>query len=527
MSDQEMPQGHHEEPSQVVRETQENLKEPFLERPSERDALKDILQGMDQIKAGDELKSAYGPEVHVHYNIYQGNYVNNTGTIGGVDQSQGSAVSGGPAGPEKGVKACVRFFFQPETRFNALAALITLATFQMVPEAVFHELAQSLCGRLSAQASTEGKETPAIFQTAEDLLTPFQIQYVDDLAVQDPHALKLLCLAFRSQDEAMQVREQIWLAYPQLRGTLTQWLLDLRQQTGTAAGRRIGYAAMQGLACYASLDLAYARDTLAPCLERNCTAQADVKYLVVFFKQLMQWEHSRKLADILLCCWCERRGNLLWQIPYRLYGQGKNWKFQDEVPRILWAHLKRDLSQRMASILKEDRGYLVRPAHENTQVAELLAEGLAKCFSECRDFGGRYYVAAYFLTLLRWDYLTDFSEEPNMVFLRCLHKKKTRTALLPIFQLVWQRVELRGIARQILECHMREINMQGAPCAYLEKSFEYLAFTGRSADYNNTFYLLKQCAQREDVRPVAQHLLDFLAQCLKKRRADSTETRKA
>lgn len=526
MSERETPQVQ-EDPAETAQETDGISSGPASESP--KDMWDDVFQELGDIEKKDRLKSDYGPEVHVHYNIYQGNYVNNTGTIGGIDQRQGSA-AGGPAEPAKGANACVRSFFQPDTRFDALAALITLATFQMVPEAVFHELAQGLRDRLTAQAGVEEQEAPAAFWTAEELLAPFQIQYIDDPAVQDPNALRSLCLVFRDQNDAGQIRKQIWRDYPQLRGTLTRWLLGLRRRTAAAVDRRMGYAAMQGLACYASLDQAYARDTLAPFLEQDCTAQADVKYLAVFFKQLMQWEDSGRLADLLLCRWCERRNGILWQVPYRLCGQDGDWEFQNRAPRVLETHLKWDLLQQTASFLdwyKRDRGYLLRPAHENARAAELLAEGLARCFAESGDHGGRRRAAIYFLALFRWDYLTDFSDEPNLVFLGCLHQKKTRAALLPLFQFIWQSEELRGTARQVLECHMREIGLYGAPCAYLEKPFEYLAFTGKKTDYNNTLYLLKKCARQEDARPAAQYLIDHLTARLQGRRADSTRTRKA
>ncbi len=498
---------------------------PASEPRSGQDPLQDILRGLNELLDKDQLKSTYGAELHLHYNTYQGNYVHNTGTIGSIDQSQGGGGDAPLPVPAKGLEERVRAFFQLDCGLDALTALITLATFQLAPEAAFHEAAQSLRAVLAAQLGLEEAQAPAGFQTAQALLAPFPLQYVDDPAAQNPGAPAPLCLTFRSPEDPPQIRAQVWREYPQLRGSLTQWLLELRRQTASAASRRMGYAAMQGLACYASLDPAYARDTMVPSLEHSCTAQADVKYLTVFFHQLLLWEDSRGLADLLLCRWCGRHGGILWQVPYRLAGQGEGLDFPTQVPDALEAHLKRDLSQSTHSFLdwyRQDRGYLLRPAHEDQQTAQLLAEGLARCLLQRRDTDGRRCIAIYFLTLFRWDYLTDFSHQPSLVFLRGLRRTQTRKALLPLFQLVWRQPVLRDTARQILECHMREISLCRAPYAYLEKPFVYLAFTDRSSDYYNTCSLLKQCAQQPEVQPVAQHLMDFLEQQLEKNRASST-----
>ena len=127
-------------------------------------------------------------------------------------------------------------------------------------------------------------------------------------------------------------------------------------------------------------------------------------------------------------------------------------------------------------------------------------------------------MAVYFLVLFRWDYLTDFSAAPDLSFLQGFHDKKTRSNLLPIFAFIWRYVELRNTMRQVLASHFAELNANAASAAYLEKPFEFLAFTGNRIDFQNTIKLLKDCAGQKNAQPVAEHLICHLTRALQQRK---------
>lgn len=492
---------------------QEEEKQPPSPPHTKEDPIGDILRQAALQEDKEALRGDYGPAVQF---IIHGNYVSNSGTIyGGINQQQAASQNQALAVAEDTRTRVERFFSEEST--YALAALITLASLQIVPESIFHEAVQDLCVRLARAKSGEDQGLPDRFLTAEQLLQPFLLQRQTAVLSYGSIQVDLRCLAFQQEDLSTEIRQQIWQNYSQIRPLLIEWLFALRSWTSDAARRTVSYTAMQCLASYAAFDLAYARGKILPFWEQHCTAQSDVKYLVVFLGQFMQWESCRAMADDLLCRWCRRRG-LLWQVAYRLYGQTGDWQFQRLVPEALQREIEADLSASGATgWYRQDRGWLLFPAHQNAETAVLLAQQLGRFFSAGKNRLDCRHRAVYFLSLLRWDYLTDFSDQPELVFLRCFHWKPARESLLPLVGFLWKYVDLRRAAQQILTSHMAELGANGASCAYLEKPFAYLAFTGYESDYKNTMRLLDACASTEEAQPAARHLQAYLAADLKRR----------
>lgn len=462
----------------------------------------------------EALRGDYGPAVQF---IIQGNYVSNTGTIhGGVSQQQDIGETCALAVVEDTGARVQRFF--SEGSLYTLSALITLACLQRIPENKFHEVVQALSGRLAKVRAGEDQGNPDRFQTAKQLLEPFPIQRQTVSLGYGAVYMELTCLSFQWEDLAGEIRQQIWQDYPQIRSVIMEWLFWMRTWTADAVCRFMSYSAMQCLAAYASLDLVYARSDIIPFLEQNCVAQSDVKYMVVFVDRFMQEETCKTMADDFLCRWCNKRRSLLWQVPYRLYGREGKWRFLGLVSDSIRREIEEDLSAWGSSgWYRKDRGYLLYPAHQNPQATFLLARELGKCFAESRKHQERRVKATYFISLLRWDYLMDFAEHPEMVFLRCFHRKAEREAILPLMRFLWQYADLRQAAWQILTSHMAELGESGETGAYLEKPFEYLAFTGSSFDYKIAWNLLNRCARDEDARPIAKHLANYLSESLKRR----------
>lgn len=486
-------------------------------KASAEDEIKRILDNMP-VKDKSDLQGDY--TTIQYFNItYQGNHVENSGTVyGGIAQQQGSSgtVFTNPV-------ETLQDFFRPAARTEALAALLILATFESVQESCFCEMIPLLSEKLR-----RGKDAPesessgvlAYLQTAGELLVPFEIQK-ETLSMKYGRAeLSLRCLAFADRQVPDQVRRWTWEMYPQLRPVLTDWLLSFQNNTASAAGRALGYEAIRGLAVYASLDVEYACHHIIPLLESSCTAQADVKYLLAFFRQFMQAEDCRLAGDEVLCRWCGRQDRFFWQLPYQLYSSKEDWRFCQDVPSALRKRLQQDYRGLVCLAPEwygQSRGYFLYPAHENPSAAALLARELSQCFSECSTHQERYQMAVYFLVLFRWDYLTDFSPAPELSFLRSFHDKKARHDLLPIFAFIWRHIELRNTLRQVLTNHFAEINANAASAAYLEKPFEFLAFTGNRIDFENTIQMLKGCAGHKDAKPAAEHLIRHLTGVLQQR----------
>lgn len=484
-----------------------------------RDEVKKILAKMPDKGKGD-IQRDYAPIQYINI-TYQGNHIDNSGIItGGIAQQQGGSSHGAASPPSV---ETIQDFFRPNAQVDSLAALLVLSSLESVQENLFHEILLDLSQRL--RCVPEPSENPvsgalAYLQTADELLAPFPIQRETLPLMYGNAKLSLRCLAFCDGQLPGQVRRLAWRMYPQLRPVLIEWLLDFQTQTDSASGRTLAYAAIRGLGIYASLDSEYACHHIIPRLENNCTTQAAVKYLVMFVKQFMQEKSCWVVVDELLHRWCGRSSEFFWQIPYQLYSGEEQMRFCEEIPDILRRHLQQDydgLRRSNFGWYGKDRGYFLYPAHRNHASAALLAKEIAHCFFDCKTNQDRYQMSVYFLVLFRWDYLTDFSSTPELGFLRGLHDKETRSFLLPVFRFVWRYVELRDTTRQILECHFTEINANGASGAYLERPFEFLAFTGNRIDYENTIKLLKDCARRPDAGPTARHLIDYLSGILHQR----------
>jgi len=487
---------------------------------SAENGIKEILDKMP-VKDKRELQSDYG--TIQYYNItYQGNYVDNSGTVyGGIAQQQQQ----GQGIPASNSKETIQDFFRPGTQPAALAALLTLASFESVQESLFHEIISLLSERFIWGKESDANEhsgTLAYLQTADELLAPFSIRREMLPFKYGNSELKLRCLVFEDGRLPDQVRRWAWEMYPQLRPVLTDWLLYFQTKTDSAAERTLAYAATRGLAVYASLDAEYACHNIIPLLERSCTAQADVKYLVTFFRQFMQAEDCQMVGDELLRRWCGRHDRFLWQIPYQLYSGKDERQFCKDVPGALRERLLQDsngLGNLDPKWYGQSRGYFLYPAHRNRASAALLAMELGRCFSDCKTPDDRYWMAVYFLVLFRWDYLTDFSSEPELSFLRSLRNKEARYALLPIFQFIFRKIELRHTMCQVLECHFAEINTNSGDISHLEKQFEFLAFTKNRADFQYTIKLLDDCARQKNARPAAVHLKNHLNGILQQRQA--------
>ena len=491
--------------------------EPEEGKHGAEDGIEEILAKMP-VGDKEELQRDYGTVQYINI-TYQGNHVENSGTVyGGITQRQRDSGSC-PPDPVKSVQD----FFRPNVQTPALAALLTLATFESVQESHFYEMISSLSGMLrqgERTAEPEETDTLAYLQTADELLAPFSVQRETVPMKYGDTELKFPCLAFRDGQIPDQVRRWAWGMYPQLRPVLTDWLLQFRNNTASAADRTLAYAATRGLAVYATLDAAYACHMIIPRLEHSCTKQADVKYLSVFFRQFMQAEDCQPVGDELLRRWCSKQNKFFWQIPYQLYSVKEEWRFCKDVPDALRERLQQDfdgLRRFDSGWYGQNRGCFLYPAHENRSSAALLGKEISRCFSNCRTPSNQYQMAVYFLVLFRWDYLTDFSSTPELSFFRSFHDKEIRNALLPVFAFIWRHIELRDTMRQVLECHFSEINTDTTLAAYLEKPFEFLAFTGNRIDFQNTIKLLKDCAKRENARPAAEYLIRHLTGVLQRR----------
>jgi len=484
-----------------------------------KDEIKEILAKMP-VKDKEDLQKDYGSIQYINI-TYQGNHIENSGTVyGDIAQQQGSPSHKKSFQPA--VKT-IQDFFRPDARADNLAALLVLASLESVQENLFYEIIQLLSERLkrgTESSEDEKSGTLAYLQTADDLLAPFSIQRKMIPFTYGNAELNFQYLAFSDGQIPDQARRWAWQMYPQLRPVLTGWLLDFQTRTASASDRALAYAAIRGLAVYASLDVEYACHSIIPLLESRCTAQADIKYLATFMRQFMQAGDCQMVGDELLCRWCGKQNPFLWQVPYQLYSREGQWRFCVDVPMVLKEHLRRDcdgLGRPDSQWYGQSRGYFLYPAHRNNASAILLARETAQCFSDCKGLEERYQMAVYFLVLFRWDYLTDFSSAPELIFLRSLHDKETRSALLPVFQFIWRHTELRDAMRQVLECHFAEINTNGASASYLERPFEFLAFTRNRIDYQNTIKLLSDCAKQKDAQPVAARLVSYLTGILQQR----------
>jgi len=472
--------------------------------------IKQILAKMP-VKDKEALQKDYGSIQYINI-TYQGNHVENSGTVyGGISQRQedSSRVGSSPSAET------IQDFFGPNARADNLAALLALASLESVQENLFYEIALHLSKKLKGGTEpSESEKTGALayLQTVDELLAPFPIQRKALSSLYGDAELDLQYLAFCDGQIPDRVRNWAWRMYPQLRPILTDWLLDFQTRTAGAAGRALAHAAVRGLAVYASLDAEYACHHIIPLLEDRCTTQADIKYLVTFARQFIQAADCRMVGDELLRRWCGK-SKFFWQVPYQLYSDKARLRFCENVPGALRKRLQQDcggLGRSDPEWYGQNRGYFLYPAHRNSASASLLAKEIAGCFSDCKTLQDRYQTAVYFLVLFRWDYLTDFSSAPELCFLKCFHDKETRDALLPVFQFIWRHVELRDAMRQVLECHFAEIGAKGATASYLERPFEFLAFTRNRIDYQNTLKLLKDCAKQRDAQAAASHLMNHL-----------------
>ena len=168
--------------------------------------------------------------------------------------------------------------------------------------------------------------------------------------------------------------------------------------------------------------------------------------------------------------------------------------------------------------LSEDRAYFLYPAHEDVVTAELLSEKIAALFLAQTKQATRYQTAEFFLMLLRWDYLTDRADAPELLFLRGLRKKAVREKILPLFRFIWRYAELRRMMARVLTAHLAEIAENHASYEYLERPFRYLAFTGDRNDYYNAIYFLRECAKDPDAKPAAEDLERCLSDYLQSRK---------
>lgn len=512
--EEEVPQGNIQPPEEYT--PPDELEEG---KSNAEDEIKEIL-GKMPVEDKEELQRDYGTIQYINI-TYQGNHVENSGTVyGGITQQQEN-LGTRPSNSAESIKD----FFRPHAQVAALAAMLTLATFESVQESLFFEMISFLSEMLrrgKEPAEAESPDALSYLQTADELLAPFSIQRETLPFTYGNIGLNLRCLIFKDRQIPDQVRRWAWGMYPQLRPVLTDWLLHFQNNTVSAADRALAYAAIRGLAVYASLDVEYACHNIIPLLERSCTTQANVKYLVTFFRQFMQVEGCQMVGDELLHRWCSKQDRFLWQIPYQLYSDKDEWRFCRDVPCALRERLQQDsngLGHLDPKWYGQNRGYFLYPAHRNSSSAALLAKEIAWCFSNCKSHQDRYRMAVYFLVLFRWDYLTDFSSAPELSFLRSFHYKESRNALLPIFMFIWHKVELRDTMRQVLECHFAEINTNSTFASYLDKPFEFLAFTGHCIDFQNTIKMLEDCARQKNARSVAEHLKHHLNGVLQQRQA--------
>lgn len=398
--------------------------------------------------------------------------------------------------------------------------MIALAELGSIPENRFFQVA----GRLeqcifSSELASQDKEGERQFQfrTIEETLAPFQVRKNLIEIAYESERHTVTCVSFASREIEIQVRNFVWSSYPYFRPILAQWMIELIKNRGNVLDHILMSRAVNALAVNGATDIGYTFRELIPTLEENFATQSGVKYLTAFVEYLMKESTCRGSVEELLLHWCRRRDSYLWQVPYRLYGEEKEWRFQNEVPISLSERLEKDVGGKKLSLYRSDRGYLLIPAHGDERVATLLIEQVADLFARCKHVQERNQFGIYFLSLFRWDYLTDFSNTPRMIFLHSLGQKELREKILPLFQYAWRKSLLRSAMIEILACHFREINQFNASWEYLKKPFLFLAFTGKKFDYDNTYDALKKCTRMQEATPVAEGLMTFLSNELEAR----------
>lgn len=481
--------------------------------------LADIIRQALSLEEKDGLRREYtSPPIIIHQTTV--NRVENSGTIyGNISQHQqkdNSSPSPQAISSSEGLKR----FFQNPIDLEALTALIALATLEPLSEPLFYKAAQILSPLISH--FREGQDERAIvssLRTVDELLTPFTISRKNISAIYGAAELQLPCLSFQDETLASQIRKFIWEKYPQLRNLLIEWLFLLKEHVVGTSEAAFAFSIMRGLASFASLDAAYTCRYILPLWEDQNLKTSDLRFLTAFLRPLMEVVSLQPVMDEILCRWCTRSKSFLWQAAYRLYGADGQWAFSEKLSLILRDHLQRDITGTGLSYsawYHKSRGYLLYPAHTNAFAADLLFHTLADLFDDCSQFKERYHLAVYFLSLFRWDYLTDFGSTPQLVFFRSLRENKR---LLPLIQFVWQRRELRSVMSLILQRHFSELAPCGASCDYLKRPFLLLAFTNNHFDYDITQEFLTQCASDPSSKAVAEYLKCYLIDFYNKRKA--------
>lgn len=513
------------------------------------DSLQDTVKSILKTFLTEEKRKQHREQEHAIYNF---NFVqgHNYGSMVGGD-NVGDIVNGvkAPGSPEvsqedKTVENMVENILRNQDSVTR-SALIMLAVLEYVPADIFNEMTCDLCRCLTGNE----EQNISFLWRAKDLLSG--VPLTEDN--QNPYLYAetaIVWVGFQDATLADWVRALIWKGQRQLRKVVLKWLFGLRERTDTFPECLTADMSMLSLTRLCSLDLAYAKETVFPMLEQAFTRQRDIKYLVAFFQSFMRMDEAcQKVANQILRRWSGY--DLLWQVPYRLYGQAHisgEWSFQEKIPDALYEKMEADIDKGkrgdIAAWFQQNRGHYLLPIHRKREEAltlqktdleeamelnghseearernehsrtlsSLLVQQTGRLFAAGRSRSDRECAALFFLSLFRWDYLTDYSSKPQLVFLRCLQRKTLREQLLPMFQSVCRPPFLYATA-QILSSHMTEIQEHEDAYRNLEKSMLILG----KADYSSVMSLLRACEQNTDAAPVAARLRKALRQSREKR----------
>ena len=491
----------------------------------------------DKRKQQDEQERAIN-----NFNIVNHGVIIGRDNMGDIVNSVNASVSPDSSPEEKSVKGTLEDILRSQDSVTR-SALMMLAVLKYVPSDIFNEMTCDLCRRLTGDEELN----VSFLWRAQDLLSGVPLTE----GTQNPYLYAetaTVWVGFQDAALADWTLALIWKEQRQLRKITLKWLFSLREREETFAERLTADMSMLSLTRLCSLDVAYAKEAVFPMLEQTFTNQRDIPYLVDFFQSFMRMDEAcQKTANRILRRWS--RDDLLWQVPYRLYGQARmsgEWDFQERTPSALYEKLESDIDAGKRGDVVEwfqrNRGHYLLPIHRTREealtlrelrlneaaekindeaternehsraLAALLIQQTGQVFASNRGHTNRRWATLFFLSLLRWDYLTDYSSKPQLVFLRCLQRKTLREQLLPMFQAICRPPFLDATA-QILSSHMTEI--QGHDDAYrnLEKSMLTLG----KADYSGASALLRACGRDEDAAPVAARLRQALRQSREKK----------
>ncbi len=393
---------------------------------------------------------------------------------------------------------------------KVLTALIAVASLEIIEEEKFELVCDQLKEKIDTivQPREEDLRLDSPFESRYRLLKNAFLKVAQVKKNTHFGMVETNCICFVDQSMGEKIRAWIWEMYPQFRGVIIDWLLELIPFNGMFLKATI----QEGIAEYSSIDFVYSVNNIFPKLS-NPLNDFNISALSVSFEKIYEKSIGLEAVENLLYEWICRKNSDLWMVSFRLFAKGYAEKCEAKIRNVIHYCIFEHKHPKDKYLF-----YLMGFAHRSDRIACEIIEVLYSEFINQKLKAQKDQIAYSFLWLLLFDVISKREREDNLVFIEKSNDLMLRKKMRPIIHHILSYYQLRKSLFEILDSFLLNHCKNKSEWTNVEKFFQELAFTGNREDFERIMVWLNKNKSNKQLFDFSKYMICYLNNLLKSKK---------